>query len=113
MSAFFTNPDFRLYFLIIGFGGVFLLIIIRRRLIPWLRNRVKLTEDELRDIAADYIREKAVDYQRNYEAYDEVKTELLIEFANIHIQTYNLRNIQQLKNYLNGKFEEEVKTLFG
>ncbi|MCC5922893.1 MAG: hypothetical protein JJT77_03820 [Crocinitomicaceae bacterium] len=113
MSAFFTNPDFRLYFLLIGFGGVFLLIIIRRRLLPWWGQRVKLTEEELHDIAADYIREKATDYQRKYEAYDEVKIELLIEFANIHIQTHRLKNIRQLKQYLNGKFEEEVETLFG
>jgi len=58
-------------------------------------------------VAADYIREKATDYQRKYENYDEVKIELLIEFANIHIQTHRLKNIRQLKQYLNGKFEEE------
>jgi len=113
MSAFFTNPDFRLYFLLIGFGGVFLLIIIRRWVLPWLGQRVKLTEEELRDIAADYIRAKETDYQRKYEAYNEVKIELLIEFANIYIQTHRLKNIRQLKQYLNGKFEEEVETLFG
>jgi len=108
MNEILNSSDFKFYFLIITFGGLFIFIFLRRIILKWMGQNISLSEEKLYSLAEEYIQSKTPEYKELYGSIDESSIEILIECTRIEIKTYKIKNIKELQKYLNGKFQNEL-----
>ncbi len=91
---------------------ILLVIKVSKRVMIRIGKNIELSDRKLIVIATDYVAYRKTFWIQRYKLKIDTDFSFLVDLIRIEIAANELRTVRELKDYLHGKFEQEVKIVF-